>query len=61
MKGKNPNEVSPNTRTYTCIRTCEKGIYEAYQMEAQRGINYQMQAFSNNSTLDNKTVLGGSI
>jgi len=61
MKGKNRNEVSPDTRIYTCIPTCEKGIYEPYQMEAKRGKSYQMQAFSNNSVLSSKTVVGGSI
>lgn len=44
MKGINPSEMPSNTCISTHIFRCRKGIYEAYQLDAQWGINYQMQS-----------------
>jgi hypothetical protein len=42
MKGQIINDETHISRMYTCISTCEKGIYETHQLEAKRRINYQM-------------------
>ena len=50
MKGAKIGDVSLKTRIYTWISTCEKGIYEHYQMKAQWGINYQMLPINSDIT-----------
>ncbi|KYK23411.1 hypothetical protein AYK21_02660 [Thermoplasmatales archaeon SG8-52-2] len=42
MKGKIIIDETHTSRMFTCISTCEKGIYESHQLEAERRINYQM-------------------
>ena len=42
MKGQNIGNILPKTRMYTCIPTCEKGIYETHLLVANWRKNYQM-------------------
>jgi hypothetical protein len=42
MKGQIIIDETNKSRMYTCISTCEKGIYETHQLEARRRLNYQM-------------------
>lgn len=42
MKGQKSCNLIPKYRMYTCISTCEKGIYETHLLEAKWRINYQM-------------------
>jgi hypothetical protein len=43
MKGKIIIDETHTSRMFTCISTCEKGIYEPHQLEHKWRNNYQMR------------------